>query len=174
MVPSLERTEYMYELHGIAENIVFERCKHSEVRPNTHSGGGESSKEADCSQDVQPPKGPLTGVDSPPVPGHVHVEPVFHIPMTQDKTLQELPSQLDFEWTESPTPAPSSGPATARNLSEDLPVDNTPQAAEQTPEVDVDSFVQVSQIAHEAVMAATQHPPSTTTPVTDDGTMDEA
>jgi hypothetical protein len=173
MVPSLERTEYMYELHGIAENIVFERCKHSKVRPTTKLGGGESYKEADGAQDVQAPKGPLAAVDSPPVPSDVHVEPVFHIPMTQDKTLEELPSQLDFEWTESSTPAPSSAPATARNLSEDVHVDSTPQIAAQTLQVDVDSFVQVSQIAHEAVMDATQHLPSTTTTVTDDGCMDQ-
>jgi hypothetical protein len=91
----------MYELHGIAENIVIERCKHLEVRPNTHTGGGESYKEADGEQDVQPPKEPHTAMDSPTVAGDVHVEPVFHIPMTQEKTLQELPSQLDFDWTES-------------------------------------------------------------------------
>ena len=174
MVPSLERTEYMYELHGIAENIVFERCKHSEVRPNTHTCGHESYKEADREKDVQPPRGPHTAVDSASEPGDVHVEPVFEIRMTQDRTLQELPSQLDFEWTESATPAPSSAHATARNLSEELHVHSTPQIAALSLQVDIDSFVQVSQIAHEAVMDATQHPPSTTTTVTVDGCMDQA
>ena len=159
MVPSLERTEYMYELHGIAENIVIERCKHSEVRPNTHTGGGASHKEADGEQDAQPPKEPHTTLDSPPAPGDVPVEPVFHIAMTQEKTLQELPNQLDFDWTES-TPPPAR---------EDLHVDRTPEAAL---EADMDTFVQVSQIAQEAVLDAGLHDPQRTTTVPANGSVD--
>jgi hypothetical protein len=67
MVPSLERTEYMYELHNIAKNIVKERCKHSEVHPPTHTGGIESHKVADASEDVQPPVDPHRADDSPSI-----------------------------------------------------------------------------------------------------------
>ena len=146
MVPSLERTEYMYELHNISENIVNERGKHSEVQPRTHADGADCYKEADGWQDEGPPVG---SQPAPASPSNVHVAPVFHIPMTQEKTLQELPSQLDFEWTESATPDPSTAPAAAQNL-----------------QVDVLAFEEVSQIAHEAVIDATSHPPGTSTTVT--------
>lgn len=38
MVPPLERSEYMYELRNIADNIVRERLEHSEVHPPVHNG----------------------------------------------------------------------------------------------------------------------------------------
>lgn len=144
MVPNLERDEFMYEPHQIADNIVMERCKHSEVQGRSVGGVAESSKDAAGLQDEQPPNRPPLEGDSPSILKELHVEPVIHIPMTQEKSLQELPSQLDFDWTESATPAT---PATARNLSEEHHV--------------VDTFVQVSQIAHEAIADATQQPPGT-------------
>ena len=103
----------MYELHNIAENIVRERCKHSEVHPPTHTGGVESYKVADATEDVQPPVDPHPANDSPSIPADLHVGPMFHIPMTQEKTLQDLPSQLDCDWQDSATPDPSTAPATA-------------------------------------------------------------
>ena len=54
MVPSLERSEYMYELRNIAENIVMERCKNSEVHLPTHTEYVESYKVADADQDSRP------------------------------------------------------------------------------------------------------------------------
>ena len=71
--------------------------------------------------------------------------------MTQEKTLLELPSQLDFDWQESATQGPSIAPPAAQN-----------------PVEEVDTFVLVSQIAQEAVMDATQGPPSTLTTRTAD------
>lgn len=37
MVPSRERTEYMYELRNIAENIVRERLEHLDLHPPVHT-----------------------------------------------------------------------------------------------------------------------------------------
>ena len=79
MVPPVERSAYMYELRNIAENIVRERCEHSEVQPPTRT----------------------MHVTKEPVDGEQPVEPVFNIPMTQGSTLEELPSQMDFDWQDS-------------------------------------------------------------------------
>ena len=120
MVPSLERAEYMLELRGVADNIVRERLEHSEVHPTTHSGPGRddsscevaqshpvsgtntcTSENAPGSEHVPPsvePQSAVNGKDSQRVPGNVDVEPAFHIPMTQTKSLEDLPSQLDFDW----------------------------------------------------------------------------
>jgi hypothetical protein len=76
--------------------------------------------------------------------------PAFIIPMTQEKTLEGLPSQLDFEWTESVSPNPT--PAVVDAVVAAPSVGN--------PEVmEVDAFVMVSQIAEEAVKDATQDQP---------------
>jgi len=68
--------------------------------------------------------------------------PAFHIPMTQDKTLEDLPSQIDFEWQDSVCPLPT--PA----------VRTTPAAAPTGPE-NIE-LLEVSQIAQEAVVNLTQ------------------
>ena len=151
MVPSLEQPEYMYELRNIADNIVRERCKHSEVQPPTHTACVASYKVADVSEGVEEPVESQVPDGSPSTHGDGHVGPAFHIPMTQEKTLLELPSQLDFDWQESATQGPSIAPAAAQN-----------------PVEEVDTFVLVSQIAQEAVMDATQGPPSTLTTRTAD------
>ena len=158
MVPSLECTEYMYKLQEIANNIVRECCKHAEVHLPTHTGGVDSCKVLDASDDVEPPVEPHGADDSPSQHGDMHVGPAFHIPMTQEKTLLDLPNQLDFDWQESKSHGPSIAPATAQNLGEELDVANTPLNAALLVHVEVDTFVQVSQIAHEAVMDATQQP----------------
>ena len=159
MVPSLERPEYMYELRQIADNIVKERCKHSELHSDpqfvTHTEGGPSYKVAEGSEFIESPAD-VAPKDSPSQPGDSHVGPAFHIPMTQEKSLQDLPSQLDFDWQESATPCPSTAATTARSLGEELNVVSTPAVAASPPHVEVDTFVQVSQIAQEAVMDATQ------------------
>ena len=111
MVPSLERTEYMLELRGIADNIVRERLEHSEVHPLTHSG--PAADDSSCEVAQSHPESPthigtsvethsvVDGKESQRMPGDVDVEPAFHIPMTQAKSLEDLPSQLDFDWQDS-------------------------------------------------------------------------
>ena len=51
-------------------------------------------------EDAQPPLEPHSkdsAIDSPLRHGDMHVGLTFHIPMTQEMTLQDLPSQLDFD-----------------------------------------------------------------------------
>lgn len=163
MVPLLEQPEYMYELRNIADNIVRERCKHSEVQPPTHIACVASYKVADVSEGVEEPVESQVPDGSPSTHGDGHVGPAFHIPMTQEKTLLELPSQLDFDWQEQASQGPSIAPATARNLGEQLDEASTRLNAAMPIHVQEDTFVQVSQIAHEAVMDATQQPFSTIT-----------
>ena len=128
MVPSLERSdlEYMYELRNIADNIVRERCKHLSVHFATHSEGVQSYKLAEDWEDVDPPLDAGATNVSPSIHGDSHVGPAFHIPMTQEKSLEDLPSQMNFEWQDSGTPGPSTAPTTARNLGEELDVVSTP------------------------------------------------
>ena len=149
----------MYELRNIAENIVRERLEHSEVHPpmqcepeieergEVQESFRESSANlgnAEASEVDQPPPQttPVT-IDSPSTPAGSQTIPAFVIPMTQEKTLQDLPSQMDFDWQDSVSPNPTLAMAAAS-------VGN--------PEVmEVDTFVLVSQIAEEAVKNATQH-----------------
>ena len=164
MVPSLERSEYMYELREIAANIVMERCKHGEVSLGLDAGHVDNGKVADVTDDVEP-----HGADvSPSQHEDVQVGPAFHIPMTQEKTLHDLPSQLDIDWQESASQGPIDIAATARNLTDELDVASTLLNAALPVHVEVDTFVQVSQIAHEAVMDANQQPSSTITTNTAD------
>lgn len=154
MVPSLERADLLYELRNIAENIVNERCKHSAVHVPTQPECVKPSKVSDVEEDVHRPLAANPATVSPPEPNDHNVGPAFHIPMTQEKSLEDLPSQLDFDWQESVTPGPSVTPATARNLGEELDVASTPPFGAQPTPVDVTEFVEVSEIAKEAVMDA--------------------
>ena len=167
MVPSLERSEYMDELRNIADNIVRERLEHSEVHAPSHSGlpavasscevaqsrpptpfdVGTSAKAA-ASHDVQPSAEKLVG----------DAGPAFHIPMTQDKSLEDLPSQLDFDWQESQSPNPTPGLGTSRNLGGELDVVGTPRSTAGPVDVGMETFMEVSQIAEEAVREATPQP----------------
>ena len=156
MVPLLERGEYMYELRNIAENIVRERLEHFSVHPPVHSGPHtfqtgevqESCREssaipgnAEASEVPQPPPDSThAAIDFSSTPGGSQAIPAFHIPMTQERTLEGLPSQMDFDWSASPIPTPAMAAATA------VP----PKVTE------VNAFVMVSQIAEEAVKNATQ------------------
>ena len=113
MVPSLERNEYMYELREIADNIVRERCKHVEVNLGLDTGLADSGKVADAVDVDEPVVEPTVADDSPSQHGDVQVGPAFHIPMTQDKTLLDLPNQLDFDWQESASQGPRIAPSRA-------------------------------------------------------------
>ena len=156
MVPSLELPEYMYELRNIADNICRERCKHSELHPDphftTHTEAGPSYKVAEDEECVDPQVDAAPATDVPSQAPDSHVGPAFHIPMTQEKSLQDLPSQLDFDWQDSATPCPMSATTAARNLAEELDVVRTPAVAASPTHVQVDTFVEVSQIAQETVM----------------------
>lgn len=78
MVPPVERSAYMYELRNCAENMVRERWTHLEVKPPVRRSHERRADEP--------------------------VGPAFHIPMTQDRSLEELPSQMDFDWQDSVSP----------------------------------------------------------------------
>lgn len=142
----------MHELRLIADNIVREQCKHSDVHPPTRSGMAsytQTSNVADATDDVHPPVSP----HSASIHGDVHAGPAFDIPMTQGKSLEDLPSQLDFDWQDSAIPGTNTALASAQTRGE------SPERAAQPIDVELDAFAGISQIAHEAVMDATQQPP---------------
>ena len=155
MVPSLERSEYMYELREIGDNIARERCKQAEVNLGLDTGVADGCKVADAADVVEPGVAPTVTDDSPSQREDVDVGPAFHIPMTQEKTLGDLPSQLDFDWQESESQGPRIATSSARNIGEDLDGASTTFNPALPGDMQVESFVQVSQIAHEAVMDAT-------------------
>ena len=154
MVPSLERSEYMEELRNIGDNIARERLEHSALHPPT-----QPMLPTDASSSEVAQSRPLTPTDlgasckagesedvQPSVEPHVpHVGPAFHIPMTQEKSLEDLPSQMDFGWQESVSPNPTPVLGTTRNMGGE--------------------FVEVSQIAQEAARDATAEPPADDLPV---------
>lgn len=123
MVPLVERSAYMYELRNIAENMVQKQWTHLEVQPPPRSGH-------ECRAD-QP------------------VGPAFHIPMTQDKSLEELPSQMDFERQDSVSPKGT--PAVPEDT--DVAPKHTQESAD----------VEVSQLAQEADVHTTQQRAETET-----------
>ena len=132
LVTPLVPQEYMYELHNIAENIARERCDYSEVRPQV-----QSEPECEESVEVQHPVAEDGGNAVDAEDG-----PAFSIPMTQGKTLVDLPSQMDFDWqylvSPKGTPAEPTGMA--------VPPKDPDESA----------FLEVQQIAEEAVVHATQ------------------
>lgn len=163
MVPPMERSECIWELCNIAENIVRERLEHSEVHPPAR-GDPDISERADLQQSCRessgllgnaeaseveqpPPQSTCVSIDSPCTP---EAMPAFVIPMTQEKTLEDLPSQMDFDWQDSVSPNPT--PA-------DVGVAVAAASVGDPKVVEVDAFVIVSQIAEEAVKSATQQLP---------------
>ena len=129
MVPPVERSEYLCELRNIADNIVREQWEHSEVHPP-----GQSVADPLEHVEVQESFPDSSANLATPV------GPAFHIPMTQDKTLEELPSQIDFEWQDSVSTILTPAPATAATT------------AEAPKDIEDNSFAEVSQIAEEAVV----------------------
>lgn len=59
----------------------------------------ESAHASECLGNNCPANDP--SAFTPPHPDSIDVASVFDIPMTQSKILQELPSQMDFDLTES-------------------------------------------------------------------------
>ena len=131
MVPPLERNDYLGELRNIADNMVRERGEHTELHPAVHTGQGTGQE---TGQESFPENSGSLGTP---------VGPAFHIPMTQDKSLEELPSQIDIEWQESVSPNLTPALATSSAVAPKDTEDN--------------AFVEVSQIAEEAVVNAAQH-----------------
>ena len=131
MVPPLEPSEYLQELRNHHETVSRERCEQQEVHPPGLSGHGPVER---SEQEESFPEGSVN-LGTP-------LGPAFHIPMTQGHALEELPSQIDIEWPHSMSPVPA---PTLRSNAVAPPTD---------PEVH--EFVEVAQIAHEAVVHATQ------------------
>lgn len=180
MVPSLERAEYLDELRNIADNVVRERLEHSEVHPLAHTGPLTDASSCEMAQShSQTPTnigtsakdGGLEGVgpcfethvsdvteDAQCVQRHVDVRPAFDIPMTQAKSLEELPSQLEFDWQDSTPSIPTPCVGAARNLDGDLDGVVTPRSEPGPTDVGTGTFVEVSQIAREAVLDSAPQP----------------
>ena len=175
MVPTPKPTEYLYELRAVAENISSSRSDQWEVHPPKAvqleadvRGGEDEVSNANNSDNVdivgrptaaevaQPLLEPECGQNaqkSPSADPVVNVGPAWQIPMTQEGSLQDLPSQLDLDWQDSITPTPSL--AATRNLGEELDAVVSSQVIETAVVMPVDAFVEVSQIAKEAVTDAT-------------------
>ena len=58
----------------------------------THIEASVGYKVAEDSENVDPPVDARPAKDSPSQPRDSHVGPAFHIPMIQEKSLQDLPS----------------------------------------------------------------------------------
>ena len=177
LVPPREPTEYLYDLRALAENISRDRCMHLEVHPtappeylqqcepevtnatnsdNICNVGTPATLGVVQVVDVQPQsKENVPSTDAEDVPStdaETDIGPAWHIPMTQEKSLQDLPSQLDVDWQDSVLPTPMPSLVAVRNLSSELDVVGSTQNVE--PPVVLDTFAEVSQIAQEAVMDA--------------------
>lgn len=174
MVTPLAPTEYLYELRAIAENITRERCQDADVhKPQTtlleedihhceqqvtnattaNTSCDPSIREA--SEVVRPLVEPKSKhmANDPPSADVGPVGPAWHIPMTQERTLQDLPSQLELDWQDSVPSTPTASPAA---IAEELGVVGPSQVVKPHVVVAVDTFAEVSQIAAEVVMDATQ------------------
>lgn len=179
MVPSLDRTEFMDEIRSVADNMVRGTLEQAEMHPIAHSTPTADVTSCDEAQ-LTPPSPASTGThgkaggreddagnspsaQAPSAHGVDPVGPAFHIPMTQSKSLEELPSQLDFEWQDAVSPNSTPAQVTARNLGGELDVVGTSRLGTVSQGADVGAFLEVSQIAHEAVHDATQQPPSQVT-----------
>ena len=86
----------------------------------------------------------------------VPIGPAWVIPMTQAKSLEDLPSQLDMDWQDSVSLTPTPSLAATRNLNQELEAVVSSQVVNPPEVVAVDTFAEVSQIAAEVVMDAAQ------------------
>lgn len=125
---------------------------HSEVTMPSRTEGVECYKGPDVLDTLETPQvaHPANVEDS------MHVGPAFHIPMTQEKSLHDLPSQLDFDFQDSLPHVSSASTATARSLVEELDVVSTPSCVPSDTNVEENKFGEVCNIAQEAAMVATQ------------------
>ena len=179
MVPPPKPTEFFYELRAVAENISRERCEQVEVHPpqaahhevDIHVTDMEvtnaSNSENVCNSSIpQAAEVAQPSVEPESRDVGVHAGPAWHIPMTQERSLQDLPSQMDLDWQDPLTPTPTPSLAATRSLGEELEAVRSSQivkhavgcsqVVEPAVVVSVDDFAEVSQIAQEAVTEATE------------------
>lgn len=176
MVPPPVPTEFLYDLRAIAENVSRDRCVQWEVHPPKATDSevvvpvGEVevtnatnsvavckpqvAEVADVAPPLVEPESIVHVTNSLSPDPAVHVSPAFDIPMTQERSLQDLPSQLDVDWTESVAPTPTPSLAATRNLGEALEAVGSSQRVDTAVLMPDDAFVVVSQIAREAVTDA--------------------
>ena len=124
-------------------------CEVASTRPQTPTDVGTSAT-AFVSEVVQPSVEPRAA----------DVGPTFHIPMSQVSSLEDLHSQLDFEWQDSVSVNPTPILGTTRNLGGELKVNGTPRNTAVPKDVGLDTFVEVLQIGQEAARDATPQPPA--------------
>lgn len=168
MVPSLERTERMEELRNVADNMVREQLEHAEVVPLAHNRPRTDNSSCDMAQTPSDKGHSVTAAGSEAHSGvveesqrkHVEVDvgPAFLIPMTQAKSLEELPSKLDVDCQNSEEPNHTPALGAARNLDDQLDGVGTLRCVAASEDVGMDTFQEVSQIAQEAVMHAVPQP----------------
>jgi hypothetical protein len=178
MVPPPEPTEYLYELRAIAENINRERGHHSELHPEvanlyeayivdsevqvTNASNADTCRGVDipeAAEVVQPRVEPDSNQNGEEADGRdagVQAGPAREIPMTQAKSLEDLPSQLDLECQDSASLTPNPSHEATRNLGQELEAVASSPVHDVAVVVEVDTFAEVSQIAQEVVMDATQ------------------
>jgi hypothetical protein len=111
------------------------------------SEGVEHRVEDDSNQNVEDADSRDVGVP---------IGPAWVIPMTQAKSLEDLPSQLDMDWQDSVSLTPTPSLAATRNLNQELEAVASSQVVNPPEVVAVDTFAEVSQIAAEVVMDAAQ------------------
>ena len=96
-----------YELQVVAYDIIIERYKHLDVHHFEVEVANASNYDNICNFsmplvpiDVQPSVEPQSKHDVEDFPStyvDVHVGPTWHISMTQERYLQDLPNQLDLD-----------------------------------------------------------------------------
>jgi hypothetical protein len=172
MVPPPEPTEYLYELRAIAENISKERGHHSELHPEvanlyeayivdsqvqvTNASNADIPEAAEVVQPRVDPDSIQNGEEAAGRDAGVQAGPAWEIPMTQAKSLEDLPSQLDLEWQDSASLTPNPSHAATRNLGQELEAVASSPVRDAAVVVEVHTFAEVSQIAQEVVMDATE------------------
>ena len=176
MLPPPEPTEFLYDLRSVAENIGSMRCSQSEVHPpecqqpevvahvtevEVTDASNSNNVCALGTPQVADSVQPLVELDSrqnvpkpPSIDAGVNDGPAWVIPMTQERSLHDLPSQMDLDWQEPLTATPTPSHAATRNLGEALQAVGSSQVVEPDVALPVDAFAEVSQIAQEAVTDA--------------------
>ena len=151
----------MYELRALSENVVREHGETLEVHPptpiqneaamhgckveatNTTNVGNTSKtyvvKDLQLLMETQ-----SNAEHSVSMHAYVHVGSAWYILMIQDKTLQDLPSQVELDWQDSVSFLINLSFNAAQNLAENLDVVGKSQTAELSVVVAVGTFAEVS------------------------------
>ena len=176
MLPPPEPTEFLYEIRVVAENIGTLRCSQSEVHPpecqqpevvahvpdvevtnasNSNNvctlGTPQAAESAETLVERNSVQNMLKSPSTDPGVNDAHA---WVIPMTQERSLHDLPSQMELDWQDSVTTTPTPSLAATRNLGEALEAVGSERVVEPEVVLPVDAFAEVSQIAQEAVTDA--------------------